>query len=322
MANNITICVGTIGAGLFRSPDGGETWGRSSGIWGDSQVFTVTSHPADPNVMFAGTNEGIYRSDDKGATFQKLESAMDNLDVWKIAADSVDPDTIFAGTSPSAVFRSRDGGQNWEKLNVDLAESCPNVRMPRVTALEIDPTDHNIIWAGIEVDGVQRSLDGGDTWTRITGGLNDPDIHGMAVSTASPKTVLTSTPREVFASTDTGESWEGLGVGQHFSMPYCRDIAIKKDDPNVIFIAAGDSPFGVTGNVQRSKDRGKTWEELQMPVKPNTPIWAFATNAADPNFILACSHYGELYSTSNAGDKWEKLDKEFSEIRSMAWTPN
>lgn len=322
MAKNIAICVGTIGAGLFRSPDGGDTWERPKGIWGDTRVFAVSVHPAEPTVVFAGTDEGIFRSDDKGASFEHLSSQMDSLQVWRIAADPVDPNTIFAGTCPSALFRSRDGGTNWEKLTVELAESCPNVRLPRVTALEVDPSDHNIVWAGVEVDGVQRSLDGGDTWTRINGGLSDPDIHGMAISPGNPKTVLTSTPREVFTSTDTGESWQGLGVGQHFSMPYCRDILVKKDSPDVIFVAAGESPFGVTGNLQRSKDLGQTWETMTLPAVPNTPMWAFASNQADPNLILACSHYGEIYSTDNGGDRWEKLPREFTEIRGMAWTPN
>lgn len=322
MAKNIAICVGTIGAGLWRSPDGGDTWGRPKGIWGDARVFAVSAHPSKPNVVFAGTDEGIFRSDDKGASFKHLSSEMDSRQVWRIAADPVDSDTIFAGTSPSALFRSRDGGTTWEKLPVDLAETCPNVRLPRVTALEVDASDHNIVWAGVEVDGVQRSLDGGDSWTRINGGLSDPDIHGMAIIQGNPKTVLTSTPREVFASTDTGESWQGLGVGGQFSMPYCRDILVKKDSPDVIYVAAGDSPFGVTGNLQRSKDRGQTWEIMPLPAVPNTPMWAFASNEADPNLILACSHYGEIYSTDDGGDRWEKLPREFSEIRGMAWMPN
>ncbi len=79
-----------------------------------------------------------------------------------------------------------------------MVEDCPNVGVPRVTALTVDPTDHRIIWAGVEVDGVRRSLDGGETWTRISGGLSDPDIHDVAVRPAgADKTVLTSTPVEI-----------------------------------------------------------------------------------------------------------------------------
>ena len=213
MAKNITLCVGTIGAGLWRSPDGGDSWERPPGIWADARVFGVTAHPGDPDVVFAGTDDGVFRSKDKGKSFERMDSPMNSLHVWKIAIDPVDSDIVLAGTCPSALFRSYDGGQQWEKLPVDMAETCPNVRLPRVTALEVDPSDHNIVWAGIEVDGVRRSLDGGDTWTRINGGLNDPDIHGMAVSAGQTKTVLTSTPREIFASTDTGESWQRLGIG-------------------------------------------------------------------------------------------------------------
>ena len=322
MANNISISVATIGSGIWQSPDGGDNWIRASGIWGDSRVFVTTAHPTDPSVVFAGTDEGIFRSRDRGKSFDRIDSPMDSYQVWRIAFDPADPDTIFTGTSPSALFRSRDGGDHWEKLTVDMAESCPNVRVPRVTALVVDPSDHNIVWAGVEVDGVRRSLDGGDTWSRINGGLSDPDIHGMAVSVADPKTVLTSTPGEVFVSTDTGESWQGLGVRKQFEFPYCRDIVVKKSDPNVLFVAAGEGPFGSTGNIQRSKDRGQTWEAVPMPVEPNTPIWAFAAHEADPDLVMACSHYGELYSTSNGGDSWEKLRREFTEVRSIAWTPN
>jgi photosystem II stability/assembly factor-like uncharacterized protein len=57
-------------------------------------------------------------------------------------------------------------------------------------------------------------------------------------------------------------------------------------------------------------------------VEPNSPIWNFATHAADPNLILANSIYGELYRSADGGESWEKLKKEFTEVRALAWTPN
>ena len=77
---------------------------------------------------------------------------MNKMDVWKIAFDPADPDTIFAGTRPAALFRSTDGGRQWRKLAVDMVEDCPNVGIPRVTALTVDPADRRIVWAGVEVD--------------------------------------------------------------------------------------------------------------------------------------------------------------------------
>jgi photosystem II stability/assembly factor-like uncharacterized protein len=324
MTQNITLCVGTIGSGAWISADGGESWRRvGRGLWNESRVYGLAVHPRQPRTVFAGADDGIYRSDDGGQSFAHLDSPMNKMDVWKIAFDPADPDTMFAGTRPAALFRSTDGGRHWAQLRVEMVEDCPNVGVPRVTALTVDPADRRIVWAGVEVDGVRRSLDGGETWTRVAGGLDDPDIHDVAVRSAGDgETVLTSTPREIFASTDKGESWQRLGVGRHFGLPYCRGLALKADDPNTVFVATGDTAAGSTGAIQRTRDGGKSWERLALPVEPNSPIWAFATHPADPALIFACSHYGELFSSPDAGDSWRKLPREFTEIRSLAWIPN
>ncbi len=55
--------------------------------------------------------------------------------------------------------------------------------------------------------------------------------------------------------------------------------------------------------------------------EPNSPIWG-SQHPADPGLIIACSHYGELYKSENAGDSWSKIGREFTEIRAVSWTPN
>ncbi len=324
MTANITICIGTVGSGAWTSEDVGACWRRvGRGVGNESRVYGVAVHPREPRTVFLGADDGLYKSLDGGRSFEHIDSPMNRMDVWKIAFDPRDPDTVFAGTRPAALFRSHDGGRSWRKLPVDMVEECPNVGVPRVTALAVDPADSRVVWAGVEVDGVRRSLDGGETWTRITGGLSDPDIHDVAVrASGNSRTVWTSTPREIFASLDTGESWQGLGVSQQFSLPYCRGLAVKSDDPDTVFVATGDGAAGTTGAIQRSTDGGKSWRQLPLPDRPNSPIWAFATHTADPGLVLACSHYGELYASDNAGDSWRKLPREFTEIRSLVWTPN
>ena len=126
-----TICLGTIGSGIWRSEDSGQSWANiRDGIWNDSNIYSLTADPTDSRVIYAGTQEGIFRSDDRAVSFRKLEGPLDNYQVWAIAVDSKDPDTVMAGCGPSAFFRTRDAGRTWEKMNVPLAESCPNVREP------------------------------------------------------------------------------------------------------------------------------------------------------------------------------------------------
>jgi photosystem II stability/assembly factor-like uncharacterized protein len=323
MNKDFTICVGTIGSGAWLSPDGGENWRRvMKGLWSESRVYGLAVHPAEKRTVFAGANDGVYKSTDGGQSFEHIDSPMNAMDVWKIAFDPSDPNIVFAGTRPAALFRSTDGGMHWRQCRVDMAEDCPNVRIPRVTALTVDPADPRMVWAGVEVDGVRRSTDGGETWSRITDGIDDPDIHDVTTAVTAGKAVFTTTPREIFASDDRGKSWRGLGVGRHFALPYCRSLAVKPGDPDTLFVATGDGAVGKTGAIQRSTDGGEHWKMLKLPVEPNSPIWAFATNPADPDRLVACSHYGELYRSDDSGDAWTKLPREFTEIRAVAWVPN
>lgn len=327
MAKHFTICVGTLGTGLWRSVDGGGTWQRArlgAGYQGEKGVYDFAVHPGDSSLIYAAGADGVYLSRDGGANFDCLSSPMDGTRVWRVVIDPVEPDTVFAGTCPAAVYRSRDGGHEWQKVCADFAEECMNVGTPRITGLAVDPSDHQVVWAGAEVDGVRASFDGGDTWTRVTGGLLDePDIHNVAVIPSTPARTVVVIPREICVSEDRGDSWQGVGAQQHFSMRYCRTVAVKADDPRVIFAGTGDTATGEAGAIQRSTDGGNTWEALRLPHPANSYIGALATHPADPNLILAATHYGQLYASPDAGDWWVKLPREATEIRSaLAWIPN
>ena len=57
-------------------------------------------------------------------------------------------------------------------------------------------------------------------------------------------------------------------------------------------------------------------------MEPNSPLWNFATHSANPELILANSVYGELYRSADGGENWDKIKKEFTEVRALAWVPN
>jgi photosystem II stability/assembly factor-like uncharacterized protein len=327
MPYKMTILVGTVGQGIVRSTDGGENWQRvgiNQGLHSDALVRTIVNHPQKPELLFAGTDKGLYRSDDAGQTWKLQDSPLSRYCIWALAIDPSDSQIMYAGTgtpNPATIFRSSDGGKRWEQRPVEVAAECPAVGVPRVTGIAIDPTNRQDVWVGLEVDGVRRSTDGGDTWSSINGGIPNPDIHNVAVSAGPPKTVVVVVNNDVFTSVDGGSSWTPVGVREVFPYRYPRGIMVQPGSPNVIFLTIGDATPGRTGTVMRSRDTGKTWESLSLPVPPNTAMWVVNSQPFDPQVVFAGSRYGYLYRSDDGGDSWQKLWREFSEISSVTWIP-
>jgi photosystem II stability/assembly factor-like uncharacterized protein len=322
MAMDYSICLGTAGWGVWHSPDAGKSWVRHRAPFPlNSRIQALVAHPAEPHSIFAGGDTGLFVSRNGGADWQRVGTPGNVPTIWSLAIDPGDPRVLFAGTRPAGVYRSRDGGQRWERLAVPIAAEC-SIGTPFVTSVMVDPDDHQLVWAGVEIDGVFRSQDGGETWTHVETGLYDPDIHAMTIAATHPKRVFASTAREMFTSVDTGETWQPLGVKATWPLPYARGMAVKADDPAVLFAGCGETTTGETGHVLRSTDVGQTWEILSLPVPPNATIWGLATHAANADRILAFSLFGEVYISEDAGDSWRKVGREFGEIRAAAWLPN
>ena len=325
--SGMTILVGTVGQGIMRSPDGGETWQRQSighGLHSDATVRTLAHHPGRPETVYAGTDQGLYVSDDAGAKWRLTDSPLSRFAVWSLALDAAQPEVMFAGTgtpTPSRLFRSTDGGKGWEERPAKIADECPNVGIPRVTGIAIDPVNRRSVWLGIEVDGVRHSTDGGETWTAVNGAIPNPDVHNVAVTAGPPKTVFVVVNNEVYTSTDDGGTWQALRVRESFPWTYPRGIAVEPGNGQTIFLTIGDTTPGRIGTVMRSRDAGKTWESLTLPVQANSAMWVVHLGAADPKIVFAGSRYGYLYRSDDGGDTWRKLWREFSEIASVLWIP-
>jgi len=135
-----------------------------------------------------------------------------------------------------------------------------------VTSVNVDPEDHRMVWAGVEIDGVFRSLDGGDTWTHLKAGLYDPDIHAVTIAATQPKRVYASTAREMLVSDNLGETWQPLGIKQKWPLPYARGIMVKADDPGVLFAVCGETTTGEKGaRAPHHRLRG----DLEDPAAPH-----------------------------------------------------
>lgn len=334
MTKDFTICVGTVGAGVWYSPNGGEKWRRSKmnlpfhAEPGEIQIRALAVYPQDPNRILAGSEVGLYRSEDKGATWDLVESPIeDYAQIWSVAVHPTNPDIIFAGTKPPGLHRSTDGGKHWEKLSIPIVDRC-FAGAPKVTNIVFDPRDSRSVWVGVEIDGVYCSRDGGDTWTHLPplgDNFLNQDVHGLTIGLGKPTKLHVTTPDGIWTSTTEGESWTLHGFPRFFErdkISYCRGVALKQGDPDVIFVGNGDFIPGRTGAIQRSTDGGKTWESAKLPTEPNSTIYWFGTHPADPEIIVANSLHGYVYTSTDGGESWNKVKQEFGEIRAIAWAPN
>jgi photosystem II stability/assembly factor-like uncharacterized protein len=311
--------VGTIGEGLWRSRDGGETFVRAcDGMFVECHVRALVAHPRDARTLYLGSEQGLFRSTDGADSWSPVRSPFDGLQVWAILLAPTNPETIFVGTCPARVFRSTDGGQSWSEGAVRMRQECPRIMQTRLTALCADPDDAQTIWAGVEIDGVYRSPDGGKNWQAIGTGLSSADIHALVCVRGR---LIASTNNDVNLSTDGGLNWQPLRLPQALPLPYFRGMGQRAGQPEVVLLGVGDAPPGTTGLIARSLDGGASWLPAPMPGRANSTMWNFATNPSDPDLIYASSVSGQVYRSTDGGASWHRIGREFGEIRALAWTP-
>jgi photosystem II stability/assembly factor-like uncharacterized protein len=324
MASAHRLYVGTIGEGLWRSTDGGESFVRAcDGMFVECHVRALTVHPRDPQVLYLGSEQGLFTSRDGANSWNRVESPLDGRQIWAVLLLPDDPDVILAGTCPSRLFRSEDAGRTWSEPKVKILQECPRIMHTRVTAIVADPAQPQTVWAGVEIDGLFKSRDAGHTWQPLGAGLSSRDIHALAIvpENGQPKRLLAATNNDLNLSTDDGETWEPLRVQESLPWSYCRALAQPAGDPEVVLLGNGNGPPGSAGVVARSSDGGSTWKAARMPGLANSTLWNFAVHPADPELIYASSVSGELYRSVDRGISWEKLAREFGEIRALAWAP-
>ena len=208
---------GGTGGGVWKTTDGGINWESigDGSVFGTGSVGAIGLSDSDPNTIYVGMGEpairgnvshgdGVYKSTDAGKTWKHIGLA-DTRQISRIRVHPKNPDLVYvaaqghvwAPNEQRGIFRSKDGGKNWEKVlyRSDKAGASD---------LVLDPTNPNILYAGFwEVyrkpwtlesggpgSGVFKSTDGGDTWTEITRNQGLPrgmvGIVGVTVSPANP----------------------------------------------------------------------------------------------------------------------------------------
>src|SRR6516162_1956852 len=132
--------VGTIGEGLFRSTDGGQTFARAcDGMFVECHVRALAVHPREDRTLYLGCELGLFGSTDGADNWARVESPLNGQQIWSVLLLPSDPDVILVGTCPARLFRSADGGRSWGEGEATIEQHCPRIMNTRVTALAEDP---------------------------------------------------------------------------------------------------------------------------------------------------------------------------------------
>jgi photosystem II stability/assembly factor-like uncharacterized protein len=322
--------MGTTGGGVWLTKDAGENWENiTDGFLDVGSIGAVTVAPGDQNVIYVGTGSagirgnvsqgrGVWRSTDRGRswTFVGLPNA--GL-IGKIEVDPRDPDVAFVaalgsgfGKNPErGVYRTQDGGTSWEQVlfvsdstgAVDLAMNPSNPREIYAGMWRAERKPWTLIDAS-EDGGVWKTSDGGDTWTKLEGGLPDglTGRIGLAVSPANGNRVWAQVnapdPKGgIYRSDDAGRTWRKINRDRRFRQRhwYYTHLIADPQDPNTV--------YNLNTGMYRSVDGGVNWENIRVPHGDVHDLWIHPDN---PDAMVVGNDGGAQVSLTG-GRSWSTM---------------
>ena len=323
---------GTYRGGLFRRRPGPGEWEPvTRGLPDGVEVRAIVTHPRDPDVMFVGTQDGPYRSTDGGERWQRLGFPDRNVVIWTLCIHPTRPEIVYAGAAPVALYRSLDNGDNWHRLWGAVSPAhCERPGFDtRTIRISVDPGRPDDVYAALEVSGVLRSDDGGETWKDVSRTLielaDEPhlrsnvggrhcghregmlDSHALAISPAAPGTAFLGVRMGIFRSDDRGETWYDARIDR-FSpqLKYCRDVIVSPHDPRVLYACMSEAAQGTAGSIYRSDDLAQTWRRIDHGVTIASTAMAISVHPADPNRVYSVTRAGQLIGTEDGGATWSE----------------
>jgi len=324
---------GATGGGVWKTEDGGLNWQPiSDGYFKTGSVGAIAVSEYDPNVIYVGMGEspirgnvshgdGVYKSTDGGRTWKQI-GLKDTSQISRVRIHPRNPDLVYVAAlghvygpnEERGVFRSKDGGQTWEKIlyrdnktgAIDLILDPSNPRIIYAALWEFYRTPYSLSSGG-PGSGIFKSTDGGDTWTEISRNKGLPQgvlgKIGVTVSPAKPERVwaiIEADDGGVFRSDDEGATWLRMNDDRRLRQRawyYTRIYADRKDAETVYVLNTG---------FYRSVDGGKTYTSIRVPHGDNHDLWIDPEN---PNRMIN-SNDGGANVSFNGGLSWTAQDNQ------------
>ena len=320
--------MGVNNGGVWKTTDFGRTWNSIFDEQPTGSIGDIAVSASNPAVIYAGSGEGlqrpdlsvgdgIYKSTDGGKTW--MHKGLKKIQqVGGLAIDPVNENRLFVAAlghpygahEERGVYRTLDGGNTWDKV-LYIDENTGAVQVA------IDPNDSNTVyaamWAGRQgpwenaawngkESGLYKSIDGGNTWKKLTGGLptTGQGLSRIGFCIAASRsnrlyaTVDAGKYGGIYRSDDAGENWYLTNADERL-WGRGTDFAEIKTDP-----ANEDIVYSANVVTWKSMDGGKTWKSFRGAPGGDDyhRLWINPTNS---NIILLAGDQGAII-TVNGGE--------------------
>jgi photosystem II stability/assembly factor-like uncharacterized protein len=300
------------GDGFARLDQLGEAWTVELSLPG-SGAQCLAVDPGDPETIFVGLREaGVRRSVDSGRTW--IDCELPEPAVFSLAVSPADG-AVYAGTEPSRLFRSDDKGESWRELEALLdLPSQPSWSFPprpwtsHVRWIAPSPHDADLLLVGIELGGLMRSGDGGESWQDHRPGAQR-DVHSLAWHPHVLGRAYEAGGGGCAFSIDGGETWKPADEGR--DRHYTWSVAVDPDDADRWYVSASTGPFAAHGRgdpqarIYRRRD-GESWQPLAAGLPEPLPAMPYALIATEGRLIAGLSD-GQLWESADHGDSWTSM---------------
>jgi photosystem II stability/assembly factor-like uncharacterized protein len=330
---------GWFGQIIQRSDDGGKTW---------HQPGTPAGEPAAPGPPKSESNKFAYDASSEAGkpltTHQWYDGTQHPWEfkrVWHLEPSLTDPDTVYAGVEDAALFRSTDGGQNWQELPGLRGHGTgpkwqPGAGGMCLHTIILDPSNPERIFIAISAAGAFRTDDGGKTWQPINKGLYSKYIpnptaevghcvHHIAMNPERPGVLFMQKHWDVMRSDDAGDSWQKISGNLPTDFGFVIDVHAHEPETVYVVPIKSDSEHYVHEGklrVFRSRTGGNEWEPLTkgLPQKHcyvNVLRDAMAVDNLDDCGIYFGTSGGQVYASADAGDSWNPIVRDLPAVLSV-----
>lgn len=351
MAKSVRLLVGTK-KGLFILEGGGarRDWDVRGPFCEAWPINHAVGDPATGRVHAGGGNEwfgpAVWTTPDLGETWSHSSAGLAYAggeepirDVWSLAAGH---GALYAGVCPAGLFRSEDGGENWEHVaglreHPTRPDWQPGGAGLILHSILLDPGDAAQAWVGMSAVGVFHTADGGATWEpRNAGTRNDylPDqypefgqcVHSIAMAPGVAGRLYQQNHCGMYRSEDGAKTWTSIEAGLPSTFGFPAAAHPRDPDTLYLFPLNGDqagryAPDGKAA-VWRTCDGGGSWQDLRAGLPEQNAYLtvlrqAMAADSLDPAGVYFGTTSGSVFASADEGETWACIARHLPLITSV-----